>query len=253
MATIEILAGNFGKGTGSISFGQLKIPKQLGGREIVIKAGELEQVEKASEQSIKKFVGTAGWGVVGGALLGPAGLLAGLLLGGKSKKISFVAHLKDGRSFLGTVDNKAYAQILALVDYKRAISPKSNASKGEDSLTTQIDPSDPVTNIESALANAAWKFRREPKSVGQRYTILLAKNDTIQAVIVCSQDSLTEYSYNMMKNAILKFEGDPVLVFVGNSVGSDVEKIAKKEKTTVTKYITFSTSMLKSSPSGFDF
>ena len=51
--------------------------------------------------------------MAGGALLGPAGLLAGLLLGGRREETTFVAKLKDGRKFLASVDKRAWPKILA--------------------------------------------------------------------------------------------------------------------------------------------
>jgi len=50
--------------------------------------------------------------VVGALALGPVGLLAGVILGGNKKEVTFVARLKDGRKFLATVDSKTYAKIL---------------------------------------------------------------------------------------------------------------------------------------------
>ncbi|MGI2002125.1 hypothetical protein [Shewanella frigidimarina] len=53
---------------------------------------------------------------MGALALGPAGLLAGLLLGGgKSKDVTFVAKFKDGRKFLGTTDNKTFTKLQAAV------------------------------------------------------------------------------------------------------------------------------------------
>ncbi|QMU61164.1 MAG: hypothetical protein GKR92_05395 [Gammaproteobacteria bacterium] len=50
-----------------------------------------------------------------GVFLGPAGLLAGLLAGGKKKQITFVCKFKDGRKFLATVPSKVYMEISASV------------------------------------------------------------------------------------------------------------------------------------------
>jgi len=74
---------------------------------------EVETVDIASEESVKKIGGTIGWGAAGGLVLGPAGLLAGLLLGGKSKDVTFVARFKDGRKMLATADSKTYTKLLA--------------------------------------------------------------------------------------------------------------------------------------------
>ena len=70
-------------------------------------------VELASEENVKKMGGTMGWGAVGALALGPVGLLAGLVLGGKSKDVTFIAIHKDGRKFMATTDSKTYTKIQA--------------------------------------------------------------------------------------------------------------------------------------------
>lgn len=76
---------------------------------------DLASVEEASEESVKKVGGTVGWGVAGAVVLGPVGLLAGLLLGGRGKEITFVAQLKDGRKMLATTDSKTFTKLKASI------------------------------------------------------------------------------------------------------------------------------------------
>ena len=64
---------------------------------------------------MKKIGGTVGWGAVGAIALGPVGLLAGLLLGGKKKEVTFVARFKDGRKLLATTDNGTFTKIKAAI------------------------------------------------------------------------------------------------------------------------------------------
>lgn len=78
-----------------------------------IKMSEIETVEVATEESVKKLGGTIGWGAAGGIILGPVGLLAGLILGGKKTEVTFICKFKDGRKFLGTASAKVYKTILA--------------------------------------------------------------------------------------------------------------------------------------------
>lgn len=80
-----------------------------------ISLSEFETAEVASEDNVKRIGGTVGWGVAGAALLGPVGLLAGLILGGKGKDVTFVATLKDGRKMLATTDSKTFTKIQAAV------------------------------------------------------------------------------------------------------------------------------------------
>ncbi len=114
MAKVTVHAGDFLKGDGQLSFGSLTLRTQehswLGE---TIPISELQTVEIATEETVKKLGGTLGWGAVGGILLGPAGLLAGLLLGGRKKEITFVAQFRDGRRLLATTDNATFIKLKA--------------------------------------------------------------------------------------------------------------------------------------------
>lgn len=118
MGTITIHAGDFPKGKASFHFGVLGLPWQAGDGFSTGKAlpltGQLASVEIATEEAVKRVGGTIGWGVVGATLLGPVGMLAGLLLGGKGKEVTFVALLKDGKKMLATTDSKTFTKLQAL-------------------------------------------------------------------------------------------------------------------------------------------
>jgi hypothetical protein len=117
MAKITVQAGDFYKGgQHQFMFGTMTLfsdkAKWMGE---AIPVTELQSVEPASEESVKKVGGTLGWGAVGAVALGPVGLLAGLMLGGKGKEVTFVATLKDGRKMLATTDAKTYTKLQAAV------------------------------------------------------------------------------------------------------------------------------------------
>jgi hypothetical protein len=114
MAKIKVHAGDFLKADGQLSFGSLVLKTdahRILGESIPLAA--LDSVEIATEESVKKLGGTLGWGVAGGVLLGPVGLLAGLLTGGRKKEVTFVAKFKDGRKFMGTTDSKSFTKLQA--------------------------------------------------------------------------------------------------------------------------------------------
>lgn len=116
MAKIKIHAGDFLDGDSQFHFGQMMLRTQehpWHGE--AIPTTELDSVEIATKESVKKIGGTVGWGAAGALILGPVGLLAGLLLGGKKKEVTFVAKLKDGRKFLATTDAKSYTKLQAAV------------------------------------------------------------------------------------------------------------------------------------------
>ncbi|WP_375187755.1 hypothetical protein [Sphingobium yanoikuyae] len=114
MGSIKIHAGDWGKNTsGGFAFGAFSLPKPGKFMPEGIHGSELSDVEIATEESVKRIGGTVGWGAAGAVILGPVGLLAGLLLGGRKKEVTFVAKFKDGRKFLGTTDSKTFTQMSA--------------------------------------------------------------------------------------------------------------------------------------------
>lgn len=116
MAKIKVIAGDFLTGDGQVSSGSflLKTAEHSWIGE-AIPLIHLELLDVASEDNVKKAAGTIGWGAAGGLVLGPVGLLAGLLLGGRQKEVTFVAKFKDGRKLLATTDSKTFAKLKAVV------------------------------------------------------------------------------------------------------------------------------------------
>ena len=110
MAKIILHAGDWGKGTGQFSFGALALPISTWKFEGV-QLGQLASVDIATEEAVKRLGGTVGWGVAGAVIFGPIGLLAGLLMGGRGKDVTFVAVLKDGRKMLATTDSQTFIKI----------------------------------------------------------------------------------------------------------------------------------------------
>jgi len=115
MATIKVHAGDFLPRKGSYNFGQLSLPTEdhaIMGEAIA--ATELSEVEIATEESVKRFGGTVGWGVAGGVVFGPLGAIAGLVFGGRGKDVTFVAKFKDGRRLMATTDSKTFKKLKAI-------------------------------------------------------------------------------------------------------------------------------------------
>ncbi|MEQ1560657.1 MAG: hypothetical protein ABL933_17180 [Methyloglobulus sp.] len=117
--TFEVHAGDFKKGsdhqylTGKPGNFIMKTAGKFFRETIPIT--EIVELDAASEESVKRIGGTVGWGAVGGVLLGPVGLLAGLLVGGRGKDVTFVCKLKDGRKFMATVPSKVYTELSAVL------------------------------------------------------------------------------------------------------------------------------------------
>jgi hypothetical protein len=73
----------------------------------------MDQIEKVEPISTETKFGAAqgaGFAVAGLVLLGPAGILAGLL--GKRQDTAFICTLKDGRKFAATAPTSAYNRIV---------------------------------------------------------------------------------------------------------------------------------------------
>lgn len=122
MTMIKIHAGDF-TGSGSYNppvfgtgFGSLFLKTsgwQPRGEKIT--KDMIQAVEPASEEAAIRLGGAAGWGAAGALLLGPVGLLAGLVLGGRGKDVNFILLLRDGRKALLTADSKTFTAIQAAI------------------------------------------------------------------------------------------------------------------------------------------
>ena len=112
MSKINVLAGDFQKGKQS-SFQNDTFYLANGENTEEIFPEMVENVEFANEENVKRLGRTVTWGLVGGALLGPVGLLGGLVVGGRGTDVTFIAKLKDGRKFLATTDSKTFTKIQA--------------------------------------------------------------------------------------------------------------------------------------------
>ena len=112
--SFEIHAGDFKKG-GTHQFVRGKLVMDVPGKFFreTIPQDQIEALEVASEESVKRIGGTVGWGVAGAMLLGPFGALAGLLAGGVGKDVTFVCKLRDGRKFLATAPSKVFTELSA--------------------------------------------------------------------------------------------------------------------------------------------
>ena len=129
MAKIQILAGDLTNGKGTLMFNAITFPLTNGdgfsqGKTLVL-TGLLESISLASEEAVKRTGGTIGWGVAVAPLLGPVGLLAGLLLGGKGTDVTFIAQFKDGRKMLATTDVKSFTKLQVLVFRLKSLTESS--------------------------------------------------------------------------------------------------------------------------------
>jgi len=109
---VKIIAGDFPKGSQlSVTLGEASLFWGLKKDQKIDLKKNLSRIERVTEESKKKFLGSAGWGLLGGAALGPVGLIAGALAGGNKKEICFAGYLKDGRKFMAVSDLSTYQKL----------------------------------------------------------------------------------------------------------------------------------------------
>lgn len=114
MAKIKVHYANFPYQEISTGFGAITIKTssfQMVGE--VITGEKILSLEICTEKNVKKVGGALGWSIVGGALIGPAGLIAGAILGGNKNEVTFVIELKDERKLMGTVGHSQYTDLMA--------------------------------------------------------------------------------------------------------------------------------------------
>ncbi|RFT09543.1 hypothetical protein DYB39_14535 [Providencia rettgeri] len=119
MAKLKVHAANFKFDEISVLGGCLYIKNKLfqitGER---IDANDIVSIEVANEDSVKKVGGALGWGVAGAVLMGPLGAVAGLILGGNKKEVTFVAELSNNRKLMATLPSKDYISLVSKVKIK---------------------------------------------------------------------------------------------------------------------------------------
>lgn len=109
---IKIIAGDFEHSNASQYLRGSLLMKNHGkfSRE-KISIREIAVLEEITQENVTSFSGAAGLGLAGGVLLGPVGMLAGLVVGGKRNNKTFRCTFNDGRAFIGTASEKTYNAI----------------------------------------------------------------------------------------------------------------------------------------------
>ena len=118
MGLIMVLAGDFAAGRSyfdksSAEFRLFKKTKYSWAHKTKEKISlfAIDEIEVANEENVKNVQGALGLGAAGGLLLGPAGLLGGILISGNKKEVTFVVKFIDGRKFMATTDNSTFKEI----------------------------------------------------------------------------------------------------------------------------------------------
>ncbi len=122
---MKVLAGDY-EGSAQIKFGVLwtgpKADKfrgiQFGSPSKTYAPNEISRFKPLDAETTKTFLRTAASGVIGGVLLGPAGLLAGVLVGGKKITDRYGIEFTDGKRVIvkGNPRDKAFRCLLLFVE-----------------------------------------------------------------------------------------------------------------------------------------
>jgi len=112
MADINVLAGDITHGKWDYGYKEMRKMGLLNAKTISL-GSNVEKVEMLTEESVKKLSGTAGWGILGAAVLGPIGAIGGIIFGCRKKDICFACYLKNGKKFMAVSKAKIYQKIVA--------------------------------------------------------------------------------------------------------------------------------------------
>ena len=122
MVQIKIHAGDFLTGYSTYVAGGFRLKTQehrVRGEFIAL--DEVESFEVKAEEVVQKVGDVLGLAAIGSLLLGPIGLLTGLLMGGKNKEVIFSVKFKDGRRFLATADSQTFTKMRAEMFQKNIV------------------------------------------------------------------------------------------------------------------------------------
>ncbi len=111
---VKVVAGDLHPCEWSFNGGMMTPDPATGRSECIPLMGEIKSIQLQTQENVKDLAKTLGLSVVGGVLFGPLGAIAGYFAGGDRKEVCALIELKDGKKFLGVMDQRIYQQVLAL-------------------------------------------------------------------------------------------------------------------------------------------
>lgn len=154
MSHFKIIGGDLPKTTALITmFGALQLSAPRPGFTLRADTYDLKnnisQIEQITEDNKNKVLSKAGWSTLGAIALGPVGLLAGLLMGGRTKYVCMAVKLKGGEEFIAECDLKTYQKFYGAflesrtsrdneVDEERELAAKNNTTSDPAALLKQL-------------------------------------------------------------------------------------------------------------------
>lgn len=154
MSHFKIMGGDLPKTTALITvFGALQLSAPRPGFTLRTDTYDLKNnialIEQITEDNKNKVLSKAGWSTLGAIALGPVGLLAGLLMGGRTKYICMAVKLKSGEEFIAECDTKTYQKFHSAflesrtsrdneVDEEKELAAKNNTTSDPTALLKQL-------------------------------------------------------------------------------------------------------------------
>ncbi|TCL91850.1 hypothetical protein C8J38_105153 [Rhizobium sp. PP-WC-2G-219] len=162
---IKVMAGDWGPGTVCIFepafFGKpdrIRMARVFGPE---YAADEVVSIDIVTEQNGTSILKKAGWGLIGSAVLGPVGLLAGVLGGGNRHEKIVAIEFRDGKRALLQCDAKSYGNIMRLAFKKRPAEPTNTDRSLPLAETFRRDPAfAPQARRETAPVQAGPEFMK---------------------------------------------------------------------------------------------
>jgi len=114
VASVRVIGGDLPKGNGDYMFGQLTLKTgfgQLFGEHF---EDQLVDVQVITDENRKSWSDALGLGALSSLAFGPAGWMAGLVLGGNRRETSFVGRLADGRRFVAKTKPSVVQKLAAI-------------------------------------------------------------------------------------------------------------------------------------------
>lgn len=111
----QVIAGDYNKGKVNVTFGQVMISPPMQFKAISLNSSTVESYSLMDDKEQKSVGSAIGRGIVGGALLGGVGLVAGAATA-KSKDIYTISvQFKDGKKSMLELDDKVYKAFMKAV------------------------------------------------------------------------------------------------------------------------------------------
>lgn len=231
MAKLDIKSANFAYKSISLFSNNLFIDDKI------VNEDDIEFLNFASEENVKKVAGSVGWGVAGAATFGLLGAAAGLLFGGNKKETTFIVQMKGGKSFIASTASDSFLELQKKINQKKELVQACVINK---------DPSVVICSsnfkLDSVKISASGSIFIDNKMV------CVEDIDSVSILDVVNDDKIDEKGVfvDWMNFDEKVIDNDLVITawFIGNLSDSDVifmisinsgkKLIAKTDKDTVT-------------------